>query len=368
MICTPRECAVLATAALIAAAGCRSGTPPPAPPAAVAPDVASPLARGRERLARGDMAAAATAFRQALRAEPDLVDARAGLGLALYGLGDLDAAVDELRAALRVQPDAVAARLALARVLVARQEWPAARDELERVVAAHPDAMDAQYALGIVRYLHGDVGGALESYRRVLAVDPGQPDAHYNLALLLTLSDRHAEATPEFVAAGEAGHARAQYFAGVAYATGLGVQPDLATAVTWWFRAAEQGVPEAEEVLAELRQLALGRIAPRARGPGDDRSEALAAFQEYRRGLWKEFPGLTPGDTVGGALLDQGRVREAVPVLIREAGALSEPAQRLLEALYEHGLDGRLPAGDPRILGYLQRAAAEGRLSFPAAR
>jgi hypothetical protein len=63
---------------------------------------------------------------------------------------------------------------------------------------------------------------------------------------------------------------------------------------------------------------------------------------------------------VGAALLRQGRVGEAVPVLIREASALSAPAQKLLEALYEQGIEGKLPARDPRIFGCLQDLAAEG--------
>jgi hypothetical protein len=39
---------------------------------------------------------------------------------------------------------------------------------------------------------------------------------------------------------------------------------------------------------------------------------------------------------------------------------LSEPAQQLLETLYEQGIAGQLPARDARILGYLKGAAAEG--------
>jgi tetratricopeptide (TPR) repeat protein len=305
------------------------------------------------------MGVAAALFREALRAEPGLLEARAGLGTALAAVGDLDAAADELRAALRAQPDAIALRLALARVLVARQEWPAARDELERVLAVAPDLVDARYSLGVVRYAQGDVAGAIDAYRRVLAVAPGLHDARYNLALVLKLAQRDAEATPELVAAAEAGHARAQYFAGAAYAGGLGVARDLVAAVGWWFRAAEQGVPQAEQALAQLRQVALGRT----RRPPAESLAATRAFADYRATLWRQFPELTGvGDeTVGAALLRLGRVVEAVPVLIREAAALSEPAARLLDLLYEQGVDGALPARDPRILAYLRTAAAEGR-------
>ena len=316
------------------------------------------LEQGQALIARGEMAAAATALREALRREPDLIQARASLGLALYGMGDLDAAVEELRATLRRQPDAFTARLTLASALVAKQDWAAARVELEHVLRARPDLGQAHYGLGVVRYAQGDLDGAIEAFRRVLAGDPHHQDARYNLALMLRLAQRNGEATPEFLAAAQAGHARAQYFAGTAYAAGLGVERDLATAITWWFRAAEQGVPQADEALAQLRQVALGRDR---RAPAD-RANVEQAFRDYRAALWRDFPGLAPDgdDTVGGALLRKGRVSEAVPVLIREAAALSEPADRLLERLWTEGVDGLLPAHDARILGYFDRAAAEG--------
>jgi tetratricopeptide (TPR) repeat protein len=349
-------------------AGCVTASPPPSrtadgavpPITPPAPVEASPaLERGRALLVRGELAAAATAFREALRTQPDLLEARAGLGTALAALGDLDAALEALRAGVRRQPDALSLRLALARVLIARQEWPAAREELERVLGAQPDLLDARYSLGVVRYAQGDVAGAIDAYRRVLALDPHQQDARYSLALVLKLAQRDAEATPELVTAAEAGHARAQYFAGTAYAGGVGVPRDLAAAVAWWFKAAEQGVPQAEQSLAQLRQVALGR----SRRPPAESQAAVQAFADYRTTLWKQFPDLAAGadESVGAALLRGGRITEAVPVLIREAAALSEPAARLLETLYEQGVDGQLPARDARILGYLRSAAAEGR-------
>ncbi|HEX6210167.1 MAG TPA: tetratricopeptide repeat protein [Methylomirabilota bacterium] len=350
--------------------GCATALPPapPATPGAVVEPAApvEPPARapgtagvehGRALIARGDMAGAATALRETLRLQPELTAARVSLGLALHALGDLDAAVEELRAALRRQPDAIDARLMLARVLVARQDWAAAREELDRVVRAQPERVDAHYVLGVVRYALGDGAGAIEAYRSVLALDPLQQDARYNLALVLKLARREAEATPEFITAARAGHARAQYFAGAACAAGLGVERNLPAAIDWWFRAAEQGVAQADDALAQLRQVALGR----GRGGSAERQAAEQAFAEYRAALWRDFPDL-PADgeeTLGGALLRQGRAGEAVAMLIREASALSEPAQRQLQTLYEQGVDG-LPARDPRILSYMRGAAAEG--------
>jgi TPR repeat protein len=174
---------------------------------------------------------------------------------------------------------------------------------------------------------------------------------------MLKLARRDAEATAELLPAAQAGIPRAQYFAGTAYAQGVGVDKNVATAIGWWFRAAEQGVAPAEEALAQLRQAALGR----GRRPAADRQAAEQAFREFRTDLWNAFPSLPRADDdgVGSALLRAGRPAEAVPILIREALALSEPAQRQLETLYEHG-QGAVAAHDPRILAYFRTAAADG--------
>ena len=319
------------------------------------------LALGRAAMARGDAAMAAASFREALRLQPDLADARENLGLALYEMGDLDGAGEELRALLRQRPDAVRARYVLATALMAKQDWPAARSELEDVLRRQPDQVSALYSLGLVRYALGDLNGAIEAYRQAIARSPEQPDVRYNLALVLKLAHRDAEATPEFVAAARAGHTRAQFFAGIAYARGLGVEPDTARAIAWWSRAADQGSLEAAAALGELRQTALGRTR---RTPAERRA-IEQAFRDYRTGLWTDYPELTrtgDHDTVGGALLRQGRGADAVPVLISEALAFSEPAQTLLDELYSHGAPAQVAPYDARILGYFKIAADEGQV------
>ncbi|HSE93592.1 MAG TPA: tetratricopeptide repeat protein, partial [Methylomirabilota bacterium] len=340
-------------------------TPAPAPavPGGPGPDGAAraraEFEEGQALIIRGELARAIASLRSALRLQPDFAEARVSLGLALYGAGDLDGAIDELRALLRTRPDLVPARLVLASALMARRDWSAARAELEEALARRPDSLQAYYSLGFVRYALGDLAGAIAAYRSVLARQPEHHDARYNLALVLRLAGRDAEATAEFVAAAEGGVPRAQYFAGAAYATGVGVERDLGAAIAWWFRASEHGVAQADEALAQMRQTAQGR----GRSAPGERRAAEQAFLDFRASLWGQFPDLARdgSDSAGTALLRSGRAGEAVPVLIREALALSEPAERLLERAYEQGADGVAPH-DPRILGYFGTAAAEGRV------
>ncbi|MGH7313980.1 MAG: hypothetical protein ACREJV_12470, partial [Candidatus Rokuibacteriota bacterium] len=116
---TSRVTLLLFVLLLAGQAGCATsrapepGTPPtsaaePTGPSATDRGLATQTARaqtalelGRALIARGEMAAATVALRKALQLEPNLGQAKASLGLALYGMGDYDGAIDELRALLR---------------------------------------------------------------------------------------------------------------------------------------------------------------------------------------------------------------------------------------------------------------------------
>lgn len=310
-------------------------------------------------LAEGNVPAAVSELREALRLQPDFVEARASLGFALFNMGEVDSAIEEYRAVLQLQPTAARAHLNLATALMAKHDWPAARVELEEAVRLQPDLVQAYYGLGAVRYTLGDVQGAIESYRHALHYKPDYADAHYNLGLLLKLGNQAAAAVQEFSSAANAGLPKAQYFLGTAYASGVGVEKNLPLAIKWWFKAADQGVVQAQEALAELRRATLGK----GNRSNDQARVILEAFARFRSELRQEFPDLQKEgaeDGVGLILLRQGLYKEALPVLIREAYALSEPAQAQLQVLYEQGVEGQLVAHDPRILNFFKTAAAEG--------
>ncbi len=315
--------------------------------------------RGRARLASGDLTGAVTELREALRLQPHFIHARVSLGLALYNQGDVDGAIEEYRAALSMEPDLAQARVSLATALMVKHEWAAARAELDEAIRLQPELVQAHDSLGAVRYTMGDIPGAIEAYREALRLKPDYADAHYHLGLMLKLANQETDSATELLAAAQAGLPNAQYFLGTAYRSGHGVERNLTAAITWWFRAAEQGMTQAKEALGQLRQLALlkGKHSP------EESRATLEAFKDYRKGTWKEFPQLSPNgpeEGVGSSLFRQGRIQEAVPVLIREAYALSEPSQAQLETLYEQGVEGRLAPYDDRILAYFRTTASEG--------
>lgn len=317
------------------------------------------------RIETGDLVQAIIESRRTLQLQPNSIETRSRLALLLYQLGDVDGSIEEYRAILAFNydfehaPDLAQVHVDLASALMAKQEWRAAQTELTEALRIRPELVQAHTSLGAVRYALGDVTGAIHAYEEALKLRPEFADAHYHLGLLLKVTGREAEAARAFHAAAEAGLPKAQYFLGTAYVHGLGVERDPPTGLAWWLRAAEQGLAEAGEALAQWRQVALGK----ARRPPAENQAAMLALLELRRRMWREFPGLgapTTEEGPGAALLAQGRLAEAVPALVREAAALSEPAQLTLERLYDQGVEGQLARYDPRILRYFTRAAAEG--------
>jgi Tfp pilus assembly protein PilF len=307
----------------------------------------------------GNFPDAVAELREALRLQPNFTEAQINLAMALFNMGDVEGAIEVYRDVLRVQPELGSTHVGLGIALMAKHDWPGARAELQEAVRLQPDLLQAHYSLGMVRYTQGDIRGAIESYRRAVELRADYGDAHYNLGLLLKMTDRTAEAVQEFRVAAESGLAKAQYFLGNAYASGTGVEKNLAVAVTWWSRAAEQGLVQARESLAQLRRVAVlkGKHAT------EESRAALQAFRTVQTEMWTEFPdvqGKAGEDSIGVALVRQGQVTTAVPILIREALLLKEAAYAQLETLFDRGVDGQLMAHDPRILAYFKAAATEG--------
>jgi TPR repeat protein len=296
--------------------------------------------------------------RGAVRLAPDRAAHRLELARALYRMGDLEAAMEECRVAIKLEPDDAKSHLQLGVILIAKQDWRAAASVLHEAVRLDPALTDAYYSLGSVNYSLGRVSAAMQSYRQALALQPYFPDARYRLALLLKLSKQDREAAQLMEEAALGGVPQAQYFLGNAYKTGRGVDKDLGKAVFWWAKAAEYGYQPSADELGKLRRQALSQDQTDRK-----RKEAQDALTAYRRRLWEEFREYSPSDeaeTIGTRLFNDRRTDVAVPTLLKEGYALSEPAQLLLDRLYEQGWDDVLPRHEKKILACFEITAADG--------
>ncbi|HXF93525.1 MAG TPA: tetratricopeptide repeat protein [Nitrospiraceae bacterium] len=314
---------------------------------------------GLAEWAAGDLSAAIAQLRQATRLKPDAAEARLKLADALYQFGDVESAIEEYRVLTRLEPDLAQAHLGLGTALMVKQDWRTALAEFREALRLDAGLAQAHYNMGTIHYTTRDFPAAIQSYREALKLKPDFPDAHYHLGLVLKVANRDAEAAEELQIAATNGVPKAQYFLGSAYRSGHGVPKNLLLAIAWWVRAAEQGMSQASEALAQLRQTTLSK-GPRAQ---KEAQAALRAFQQYLAELEQDFPDLARPDdaeSVGASLLKADRAQDAIPVLIREAYALHEPSQSLLEKLYEEGIEGQVSPYDSRILNYFQTTAAAG--------
>ncbi|MDF0645126.1 MAG: tetratricopeptide repeat protein [Nitrospira sp.] len=339
-------------------------SPPPVEsvPLLPAPPHAEPLTREPPMDEQEEDAALALSdLRNAARLAPQNAENRLNLARGLYRIGDLDAAIEECRAAIKLNASDPQAHLQLGVLLMAKQDWRGASAALKEAVQLDSTLAHAHYSLGSVQYTGGNVKAAIESYRQALELQPNFPDARYRLALLLKLINRGEEAAQFMEEAAIGGVPQAQFFLGNAYKGGQGVQKNLALAIYWWARAEEFGHQAAAEALSKTRRLALSADQPERK-----RKETLDAFQAYRERLREEFPDqvqqiqMEDGETLGMTLLKQNRTDAAVPVLLKEAYALSEAAQAALAKLYEMGWDQQLPPYDPALLACFETTAADG--------
>ena len=302
-------------------------------------------------------------LRSAVRLDPHRREPRLLLAETLYRAGDLNGSLNEFRRLVQESRPNPRAQLGLAKGLIAKQDWSAAQAALKEAIRQEPTLVEAHYLLGGVLYSQGRIRPAIDAYRKTLWLKADFVDAHYQLGLLLKLGNQEKEAVEEFRRAAEGGVPDAQFLLAQAYKTGKGVSSDLSHAVRWWIHASEQGHTQAWMALKQLRRLArTGDLQPATKGS----AEASKAFADYRASLWQAFtdlPRTDDHDSLGLALLTQTRAAEAVPILIREALALSETAQAKLEELYEQGAAEGVPPFDPRILAYLEKVAAEDILS-----
>ena len=118
----------------------------------------------------------------------------------------------------------------------------------------------AGFLEGRAAYRAKDFESAHEEFQK--AAEQGHVGAQFWLGLMYRrgqgVERDHVEAVKWFRKAGERGNAVAQFFVGLAYARGQGVQRDFAEAVRWYLKAAEQGQASAQNNLGYLYGIGKG--------------------------------------------------------------------------------------------------------------
>jgi cytochrome c-type biogenesis protein CcmH/NrfG len=150
------------------------------------------MLEARDLRAAGDLTSAVSRLREAVRLDPDRVEAFAELGGLLYRLGEHDHALGAYDIVLRRQPKSRAALLGSAAVLSNRRSYASAAERLRTLLRYHPTDAEAWMSLGDVAVYQGDEALARECYTRATQIDPSAGEviaaARERLALMNRVS------------------------------------------------------------------------------------------------------------------------------------------------------------------------------------
>jgi Flp pilus assembly protein TadD len=159
--------------------------------AAMRDAAAGAVADGKSELSR-------ELFDRMVRARPWDLDARYGLGNALWEAGDADGAFRELDRVVQRQPDHIGARRVLVLVHASRGSGKDLVRELEAVVKLDPRDQAARLDLGAAYLAVGRADEARATYQAVLAERPDDVTAHKLLGDLHRRAGQHPEAIAEY--------------------------------------------------------------------------------------------------------------------------------------------------------------------------
>ncbi len=152
--------------------------------------------RGAAAIERGELAAAMTAFQQAVALDPTKALYRNALGVALIKLSRPDLAAVQLRRAIELDPEDAESHLNLGTALAEQQHWGEAVTQYETALKLprlfSPDTAHQQ--LGVALYNLKRYNEAEAELRFAISLEPKLQVAYYNLGLVYLAQGRSADA------------------------------------------------------------------------------------------------------------------------------------------------------------------------------
>ena len=122
---------------------------------------------------------AALAYKKAVDAAPDWVEARINLGTAMYQLGRMEEALEQFSAAVEFEPDNALAEFNLGCVLEQMGKTVEAIEHLARAVDLAPSLADAHLNLALAYEKSGQVHNALRHLSLYVRYEPNGPWAEF---------------------------------------------------------------------------------------------------------------------------------------------------------------------------------------------
>ena len=146
---------------------------------------------------KGDFDEGEAHLREALRLQPDNVQARFDLGLLKFQQHNYGVAEQELMRVIQIQTNFAPAQILLGQVLTEQQKWEQAIPYLQAGLEQIPAHIGGRKSLGIALVSQGRFAEALQELEIVVQASP-DAKTHYNLALALHAAGRFDEALAHY--------------------------------------------------------------------------------------------------------------------------------------------------------------------------
>ena len=147
---------------------------------------------------KSQVEAAAAAYREELKKDPDNAGLHFDLSLALAKLGDARSAQDELETSIRLDRNLAKARNQLGIWHMVNSEKAKAEVEFKAAISADSHFVEAKNNLGVLYAATGKEFEAIDLFRQAIQEQSSYAPAHVNLGLVLSGEGKYAEAEKEF--------------------------------------------------------------------------------------------------------------------------------------------------------------------------
>jgi len=140
-------------------------------------------------------------FHEALRINPQYLNARCSLGRAFFKQGKFHKAIAYFDEVLRVRDNWPEVYYLLGLSYVGQKKYDLAIKNYNEAIRIKPDYISAINYLGLALKEQGKINEAIEKWGKVLQLEPNHPNVNYNMALALTSIGKYDDAVFHFKAA-----------------------------------------------------------------------------------------------------------------------------------------------------------------------
>ncbi len=129
---------------------------------------------------KGDNDEAIKHYTEAIRLNPNLVEAYNNRGLAYYRKDDYDQAIQDYSKAIDLNPNYAKAHYSRGIVYYRKGELDEAFQDFTRAIELQPDFTDAYYNRGVAYSSKGEFDEAIRDYNQAIALNPDHAEAYNN--------------------------------------------------------------------------------------------------------------------------------------------------------------------------------------------